>query len=182
MQTNSTHPTLNFPEIEPLLCDADYIDVASAIGKGDLRTFVAGWITYQPAWMKPVLILRTIMLGRESSKKNGKGTSLTPQTVPMQAGEQLSGWTVRQAEEDSYLIVEMHAKNQEAALSFVAEPLANQQKRFAVLLALHYVNQSGRRSFQILQPFHRLLDIVKTKAGMRACGEVMPQVHYWRWR
>jgi hypothetical protein len=51
MRERSCSPALSLLEIQPLLANADYIDVKTVTGTVDLRTFIAGFFNYHPAWL-----------------------------------------------------------------------------------------------------------------------------------
>ena len=49
MQERSGSPALSLPEIQPLLANADSIDVKTVTGTVDLRPFLAGWLLQLPS-------------------------------------------------------------------------------------------------------------------------------------
>ncbi|WP_165423451.1 DUF2867 domain-containing protein [Ktedonosporobacter rubrisoli] len=162
MPRNSTYQALPAMEMEPFLADADYLDVTTAIGGADLRTFLANWFNYQPAWL--MRVQRLVGIG---SKTKGPVSRLSPEMVPFQEGARLGPLTVRLAEQERYWLAEIHIKQLNASLGFVAEPLANRRTRFSVFTAVHYTSLTGPLYFQFIRPFHRLLISGKTSAGVR---------------
>jgi hypothetical protein len=169
MQERTRFPALNLPEIQPLLANADYIDVKTVTGNVDLRTFIAGMFNYRPAWMMSLYALRAVFvrfLGMRQEKR-GFGALLTPETVPMQVGKLAFVFTVRIAEEGRYWFADNSDRHLKATLGVVLEPLADQQKRFYIVTVVHYHNWTGPVYLQVIKPFHHLVVISMARAGVK---------------
>jgi len=169
MQERSYSPVLSLPEIQPLLANANYIDVKRVTGNVDLRTFIAGFLNYQPAWLMSLYAVRAVFvrfLGMRQ-KNMSFGGFLTSETVPMQVGKRAAFLTVRMAEEGHYWFADKSDKHLKATLGVVVEPLANQQKCFHVVTIVHYHNWAGPVYFQVIKPFHHLVVTRMMQAGIK---------------
>ncbi len=169
MQERSCSPALSLPEIQPLLANADYIDVKTVTGNVDLRTFLAGFFNYHPAWLISLFAVRAVFvrfLGMRQEHMRS-GALLTPETVPMQIGKRAAFFTVRMAEEGRYWFADNSDKHLKGTLGVVVEPLADQQKRFHVVTIVHYHNWTGPVYFQVIKPFHHLVVTCMAQAGRK---------------
>src|SRR5690349_24423389 len=104
MQKGRYFPALRLPEIQSLLDGADHIDVKTVTGLVDLRTFIAGFLNYQPLWLLSFYAVRRVFVHLLSMRQAGLGLGrfLTPETVPMQVGRSAGFFTVRMAKEGHY--------------------------------------------------------------------------------
>ncbi len=169
MQERSYSPALSLPEIQPLLVNADYIDVKSVTGNVDLRTFIAGFLSYHPTWLRSLYVVRAVFvrfLGMRQEKM-AFGALLTPEMVPMQVGKHAAFFTVRMAEEERYWFADASDRHLKATLGVVVESLADQQKRFYVVTIVHYHNWAGPVYFRVIKPFHHLVVMSMAKAGVK---------------
>jgi hypothetical protein len=167
MHKRSGSPALSLPEIQPLLANADHIDVKTVTGNGDLRTFIAGFLNYQPVWLLSLFAVRAVFV-RFLGMRQGhmrSGTFLTPETVPMQVGKRAGFFTVCLAEEGHYWFAENSDRHLKGTLGVVVEPLAGQRKRFHVVTIVHYHNWAGPVYFQVIRPFHHLVVTRMAQAG-----------------
>ena len=167
MPERSNFHVLQMPEIQPLLAHADYIDVKTVTGKIGLRASIADFLNYRPAWLMSLYAVRAVFV-RFLGMRQQRGTFsrlLTPETVPMQVGKRAAFFTVRMAEEERYWFADNSDKHLKATLGVVAEPLANQQKRFHVITIVHYHNWAGPVYFQAIRPFHHLVVTSMARAG-----------------
>jgi len=168
MQERSCSPALSLPEIQPLLANADHIDVKTVAGNVDLRTFIASFLNYQPAWLISLYAVRAVFVRFLGMRQEHMGfrASLTPETVPMQVGKRAAFFTVRMAEERHYWFADHSDKHLKATLGVVVEPLTDQQKRFYVVTIVHYHNWAGPVYFQVIKPFHHLVVTSMARAGV----------------
>ena len=167
MRERSCSPALNLPEIQPLLASADYIDVKTVTGTVDLRTFIAGFSNYHPAWLLSLFAVRAVFVRFLGMRQEhmGSGTFLTPETVPMQIGKRAAFFTVCMAEEGHYWFAYKSDKHLKGTLGVVVEPLADQHKRFHVVTIVQYRNWAGPVYFQVIRPFHHLVVTRMAQAG-----------------
>ena len=169
MQERNCSPALSLPEFQPLLANADHVDVKTVTGKVDLRTFLAGFFNNDhPVLLTSLLALRAVFmrfLGLRQERRSF-GALLTPETVPMQVGKRVSFFTVRMAEEGHYWLADNNDKHLTVTLGVVVEPLAGQQKHFHVITIVHYHNWAGPVYFQVIRPFHHLVVTQMAHAGI----------------
>lgn len=172
MQERSYSPALSLPEIQSLLANADYIDVKTVTGNVDLRTFIADFLNYQPAWLMSLYAVRAVFvrfLGMRQGHR-GFGAFLTPETVPMQIGKRAAFFTVRVAEEGRYWFADNSDKHLKATLGVVVDQqalLSSQQKHFYVVTIVHYHNWAGPVYLQVIKPFHHLVVTRMARAGVK---------------
>ncbi len=169
MRERSCSPALSLPEIQPLLANADYIDVKTVTGTVDLRTFLAGFFNYHPAWLISLFAVRAVFVRFLGMRQEhlGSGAFLTPETVPMQIGKRTGFFTVCMAEEGHYWFAYNSDKHLKGTLGVVVEPLTDQHKRFHVVTIVHYHNWAGPVYFQVIRPFHHLVVTRMAQAGRK---------------
>ena len=169
MQERSNSPALSLPEIQALLTNANYIDVKRVTGNVDLRTFIAGFLNYQPRWLMSLYAARAVFVRFLGMRQENVafGALLTPEMVPMQVGKQAAFFTVRMAEEECYWFADNSDKHLKATLGVVVEPLADQQKCFYVVTIVHYHNWAGPIYLQVIKPFHHLVVMSMARAGVK---------------
>lgn len=169
MQKRNSSPVLSLPEIQPLLANADYIDVKTVIGNGDLRTFLAGCLNYHPTWLLALFAARAVFvrfLGMRQ-KPMRSGAFFTPETMPMQVGKRAAFFTVCMVKEEHYWFAEKSDTHLKGTLGVIVEPLAGQHKRFHVVTIVHYHNWAGPVYFQVIRPFHHIVVMRMAQAGSK---------------
>jgi hypothetical protein len=160
----------SLPEFAALWENADHIDVKSVIGSVDLRTFLANMLSYQPDWVAALYRVRAVFVRFLGMHQRGlaRRKSLTPETIPMQAGQRAIFFTVRMAKEEHYWIAEAKDTHLSAIIGVVVEPLPEQeQKRFHVVTIVYYNNWAGPVYFNVIRPFHHLVVRGMTTAGVQ---------------
>lgn len=168
MQKRSCSPALSLPEIQPLLANADYVDVKTVTGTVDLRTFLAGFFNYHPAWLTPLFAIRAVFvrfLGMRQARV-APGAFLRPEKVPMQIGKRVAFFIVCMVEEESYWFAFNSDRHLKATLGVVVEPLTDGHRRFHVITLVHYHNWAGPVYFQVIKPFHHLVVAGMARAGV----------------
>lgn len=169
MRERNCSTVLSLPELQPLLAKADHIDVKTVTGTVDLRTFIAGFFSYHPAWLRSLFAVRAVFVRFLGMRQGhiGSGTLLTPERVPMQIGKRMGFFTVCLAEEEHYWFASNSDKHLKGTLGVVVEPLADQRKRFHVVTIVHYHNWAGPVYFQAIRPFHHLVVMRMAQAGRK---------------
>ena len=169
MRARTASPVLSLPELQPLLANADHIDVKTVLGDGDLRTFIAAFLNYSPVWLKSLFVVRAVFVRFLGMRQGhiGSDKRLTPERVPMQIGKRVAFFTVCMADEDHYWFAENSDKHLKGTLGVIVEPLAGQQKRFHVITIVHYHNWAGPVYFQVIKPFHHLVVARMAQAGSK---------------
>ncbi|GAC1391650.1 MAG: DUF2867 domain-containing protein [Ktedonobacteraceae bacterium] len=162
------------PELASLLEHADHVDVKTVVGSVDMRTFLAGMLSYRPGWVTCLYHVRAGFVRLLGMRQEGipSAFSLHPEEVPMQEGKKASFFTIRMVEEEHYWIAAAEDTHLEALLGVVIELLpGTSQRRFHVLTIVHYRNWAGPVYFQVIQPFHHLVVGSMARAGVHPASQ-----------
>ncbi len=161
------------PEVLALLENANHIDIKIAQGNMAMRAFIAGMLSYQPAWVTFLYRIRWVFVRLLGMKQKGipQLPQLTPADVPMAIGKKAGFFTVTCAVEDEYWVVEASESHLSAYLGVLVEPLTDGNKRFYILTIVYYHRWTGPLYFNVIRPFHYLVVGRMVKAGLR-----LPQV------
>jgi hypothetical protein len=146
------------PELEPLLLNADHVDVKTAPSRRSLREFVARLLGWQPAWITFLYRIRALFVRCLGMRQEGlpHPIAMRPEEVPFGPGESLSFWTIKTAREDHYWVAEAVDTHLSAFLVVAVEPAQN-QNRFHVATIVHYRKWTGPVYFNVIRPFHHLV-------------------------
>jgi hypothetical protein len=157
------------PALAPILAEADHIDVKVVEGRQTLREFMAGMMSYQPAWVTFLYGVRAVFVRFLGMKQPGipRSQNLSPSDIPMSPGKRLLFFKVRVAKEDEYLVAEIKDTHLDAMLGVVVEPLSGELKRFHVLTIVNYNNWAGPIYFNVIRPFHHLVVGGMARAGLK---------------
>lgn len=160
----------DFPEFDELFKAANHIDVKTVEGDASLREFIAGMISYQPAWMTFLYGVRAVFVRFLGMKQEGlpRAIKLEPTRVPMLPGKNLSFFKVALAEENHYWAAAADDKHMKAYLAIAARPQPGGQTRFYVFTIVHYHNWAGPVYFNVIRPFHHVVVGRMTQAGVGA--------------
>nr|WP_321259936.1 DUF2867 domain-containing protein [uncultured Pseudodesulfovibrio sp.] len=140
---------------------ADHIDVKSGEGEAALLEFVAGVLSYQPAWMRALWRVRVWLL-----KSLGQGKQEIPdkkrftvESIPFSPGEKADFFTVVESDRETYWVAEGKEKHLDAIIGVVAENLDDEtdRRRFHVATVVKYNNSAGPIYFNIIRPFHHIV-------------------------
>lgn len=143
----------------PYAQGADHVDVKTVESRATLREFLAGLMSYQPAWVTALFGVRAVfvrLLGMRQPRVP-RSADLRPEDIPMTAGGTASFFTVRHAEEEHVWVVAAEDKHLEAILAVVVEPTLGSARRFHVVTLVHYRNWAGPVYFNVIRPFHHLV-------------------------
>jgi hypothetical protein len=163
--------TLNLPEaLVNVLRNADHIDVKMITARVDMRTFVAGFMSYMPAWVRVLYALRWAFVRLLGLRQDGvPGVAvLRPEAVPMRAGEPMAFFTVEAAQEDEFWLVSAHESHLSARLCVVAQPQTADYVQYRVYTVVAYHRWIGRLYFNVIRPFHHWVVGGMLRAGARA--------------
>ena len=148
--------------------DADHVDIKTIEGAVTLREFIAGTLTYYPAWIKALYVIRAgfvRLLGM--TQENMTIQKLTPETTPFETGDMATFFQVYDAQENHYWVASASDKHLDAYLGVMQEPLDNGLSRFHVVTIVHYNNWAGPIYFNIIRPFHHVVVRSMMQAGIR---------------
>ena len=152
------------------LAEADHVDVKSSEGKGSVREFVAGMLSYQPGWMRVLWRVRVWLL-----KSLGQGEQQIPEksrftkdSLPVIPGEKADFFEILEFDDKKFWVATGKEKHLEGVLAVVAEPVSAQSdiKRFYVITIVIYRNFAGRLYFNIIRPFHHLVVKFSMKSAL----------------
>nr|WP_260408438.1 DUF2867 domain-containing protein [Planomonospora venezuelensis] len=142
---------------------ADHVDVKTVEGDVTLREFLAGFISYEPGWIRLLYRVRAgfvRLLGmRQDELPSARG--LRPGDIPFAPGEKLAFFTVEEAEEDRYFVAGASESHLTAWLAVVAGPGG----RFDVVTVVKYHRWTGPVYFNVIRPFHHLVVTAMARAG-----------------
>lgn len=149
------------PDMAESIESADHIDFKTAESDKSLREFLAGFLSYQPAWITALYYVRWGFVRLLGMKQEGipKSPHLRPENVPMTAGEggKISIFEVVAAEEDHYWFGQAAESHLTATLGVICEALPDGKNRFYVVTLVHYNKWTGRVYFNTIRPFHHLV-------------------------
>jgi hypothetical protein len=150
------------PEVlRPFAKGADHVDVKTVESEATLREFLAGLMSYQPAWVTALYGVRAVFVRLLGMRQHGmpRPQHLGPENIPMTPGSAAAFFTVRHAEEEHVWVVAVADKHLEATLAVVVEPEpgGGPRRRFHVVTLVHYRNWAGPVYFNVIRPFHHLV-------------------------
>lgn len=160
----------DFPEFATLFRDANHIDIKMVDGDVNLREFISGMISYQPAWITFLYGVRAIFVRFLGMKQEGlpRAVKIDPSRIPMLPGKNLSFFKVELAQEDAYWAAAADDKHLKAYLALAVRPQADGKNRFYVFTIVHYHNWAGPVYFNVIRPFHHVVVGRMTQAGVGA--------------
>ena len=164
MQKTKTAPV----SLRPLLTGANHIDVKSIVSDVTLRTFIAGFISYMPVWIRALYAVRWAFVRLLGMRQHGlpQGGRLQPDDVPMRSGEKLAFFTVELVDENAGVwAAGVHESHLSAHLAIVATPLDGKRKQFDVYTIVRYHRWTGPVYFNVIRPFHHLVVGSMMRAG-----------------
>ena len=169
------NPINQIPQIDRLLQGSSHIDVKTIEGQTSLRQFIASMLSYYPGWIVFLYRIRAILvrlLGLVKHPVPETLPELGPQDVSFVAGETVTFFTVRLAEERHYWVGETpEDKHLSAYLGVVVEPMGDHRKRFHVATIVYYKHWTGPVYFNLIRPFHHLVVGRMMRAGIRQVNQ-----------
>jgi hypothetical protein len=159
----------DLPEIDDLLPVVDVVDVKTIRGAVSLREFTAGALGYSPLWIKALFaarmglaqVLRLDTTGIPASRR------LRPETVSFTPGDAASFFTVVRGAEDHYLLLRVDDNHLIAYLAIITDD-AKPVSSFKVVTLVQYLRPAGRFYYNLIRPFHHLVLLSMTHAGVRS--------------
>jgi len=98
-----------YKELEIYFQNVDYIDTKTIEGNVCLRSFISGMLSYYPWWIIVLYRIREIIvsiLGLVKHKKPDVLSSIKPENLTFEPGENASFFIVRNAKENIYWVSE----------------------------------------------------------------------------
>jgi hypothetical protein len=167
--THSSSTMLPAP-LQSALIGANHVDVKTIQTRVPLRVFVAGFISYMPAWIQLLYAVRWGVVRLLGMHQDGipRAGALDPDSVPMRAGERLSFFAVEAAEDERFWIAVAKESHLSARLGIVATPNAAGDICYQVYTIVHYHRWTGPVYFNLIRPFHHLVVGSMLRAGAKA--------------
>ncbi len=160
-----------FKEWQHYFEDADFTDIKTIESRNDLRTFIAAMLSFYPWWIVLLYRVRSLLvraLGLVKHEAPEKLPDLKPAQIPFAPGEQVTFFSVRLAQENTYWIAETPPdRHLKAYFGIVAQPLANDLKRYYIVTIVHYLHWTGPVYLNLIRPFHHLVVARMARAGAR---------------
>lgn len=155
------------PTLPQLMETANHIDIKTIDGEVSLRQFIAGMLTYSPAWLKFLYGVRWFFVRLLGMKQEGipQEPKIRPETISFVAGKPAQFFTVQMAKEEAYWFASAAESHLTAHLGVVVEP--GQPNRFHVLTIVHYNRWTGPVYFNVIRPFHHIVVRQMMKAGVK---------------
>ncbi len=162
------------PTLEPLLTKADHVDVKTIDSAADMRTFIAGMLSYSPFWLKFLYAVRWVFVRLLGMRQEGGPLArpLQPSDISLTPGDAATFFTVTTAELEKYWVAEAADTHLIAYIGVVVEPLT-QGNRYHVVTIVHYRHWTGPVYFNVIRPFHHIVvrQMMKAGAGYKPIGE-----------
>lgn len=159
------------PTLMEIASRCDHIDVKTFHGQGRMDAFIAGFISYYPAWIKALYGVRwgfVRLLGMKQTGIPDEKLTMQPQDVPMKRGQPATFFTVVEAEVERYWLVSASDKHLSAFLCILNEQGESDSRIFTVITLVEYRHWTGPVYFNVIRPFHHLVVNEMGKAGVRA--------------
>lgn len=147
---------------------ADHVDVKAIESAASLREFLAGFLSYYPAWIKALYGVRAVfvsLLGMKQPHASSFSLHLTPDQIPFEAGRQSTIFTVKDSCEDAFWFAGVSERHLTADLLIGREPLSSGRVRYHIGTVVHYHHWTGPVYFNVIRPFHHLVVHSMIKAG-----------------
>ena len=150
------------------LRDCDHYDCKVIEGQATLREFLAGMLSYYPAWIRSLYAMRWGFVRLLGMKQEGvpDAPRLQPADISFQVGEKATIFTVEQAKEEQFWMAGASESHLSAYLLVVVEPLDEENRRFHVATIVHYNNWTDPVYFNAICPFHHLVVKAMMQAGV----------------
>jgi hypothetical protein len=96
------------PVLEPLLAKANHVDVKTIDSMTDMRTFIAGMLSYTPFWLKFLYGVRWLFVRLLGMRQEGipLARPLRPTDISLTPGDPATFFTVMMAEPEKYWVAE----------------------------------------------------------------------------
>ncbi len=160
-----------FKEWQHYFDGADFTDIKIAESKNGLRKFIAAMLSYYPWWIVMLYRIRALVvrvLGLVKHQAPEELPNLQPEQIPFNPGANATFFIVRMAQEDVYWFAETPPdRHLRAYFGVVAEPLANDLKRYYIVTIVHYLHWTGPVYFNLIRPFHHLVVARMAQAGAK---------------
>lgn len=155
---------------QPHLAECDHYDHKSIESSLTLREFLAGMLSYQPAWVTALYGVRWGVIRLLGGNQEGlpQAPHLHPQDVAFTPEAAAGFFTVEAAAEDRYWMVSAKEQHLDAYLVVAADDLGAGRTRFHVGTIVRYNSWAGPVYFNLIRPFHHIVVGAMMRAGAEA--------------
>lgn len=151
------------PHLQHLISNADHFDEKMIECDLTLREFIAGFIAYNPIWIRGLYQIRAgfvRLLGMRQPQI--ELPQMTPEMIPFAAGENVSFFVVSEETTPSVWVASADDEHLKAYIIIAREPNSN---RFYVGTVVFYHKWSGPVYFNVIRPFHHVVVRSMMQAG-----------------
>lgn len=154
------------PDLAPLFKDKDHVDIKTIVSDQPMRTFIAGAMSYSPAWLKFLYGVRAVFVRLLGMKQESMPDAfqITPEDVSLTSGEWVSFFQVDQAKEELYWVAKAEDKHLTAYLLAVVDDSAV-ERQFHLVTLVKYHHWTGPVYFNVIRPFHHIVVRAMMRAG-----------------
>ena len=173
----SMNPILQHHAVRSLIVNANHVDVKQVHSQAELREFVAGFVNYNPAWIRALYGIRAgfvRLLGMHQPPMRFK--EISPADVPMHAGASLSFFRVTAAGDDHW-IAAASDKHLVAHLGVIQTNTNTSDQTYYVLTVVHYKHWTGIIYFNVIRPFHHMVVRSMMQAAAQSADMQALEIH-----
>ena len=147
-------------------CDIKSVDVDRTPDAACLREFIAGFLTYHPAWMKGLYFVRAGFVRLLGMRQEGvpDAPRLRADSVPFAPGAPAAFFQVVRAEEGRHWFAAASESHLTAHVGVLLEP-RGATSRLHVVTLVHYKRWTGPVYFNVIRPFHHVVVGSMLRAG-----------------
>lgn len=147
-------------------CDIKSVDVDRAPDAACLREFIAGFLNYNPAWIKSLYVVRAGFVRLLGMRQHGipHAPRLRGDTVPFTPGAKAAFFEVVRAEEGRHWFAAASESHLTAHVGVILEPRGT-TSRLHVVTLVHYNRWTGPVYFNVIRPFHHVVVNSMLRAG-----------------
>lgn len=154
--------------VQDYLNNCDHYDHKCIEGEVSLREFLAGMLSYYPAWIKSLYAIRWgfVRLLGMTQEWVTTAPKVRPEDIQFEAGADATIFQVVRAEENNYWVAMAEDSHLIAYLVVAIEHRPQEVTRFHVSTIVHYNNWAGPVYFNVIRPFHHIVVNAMMRAGV----------------
>ncbi|HYF62171.1 MAG TPA: DUF2867 domain-containing protein [Herpetosiphonaceae bacterium] len=147
-------------------CDIKAVDVDRPADAACLREFIAGFLNYNPAWIKSLYLVRAGFVRLLGMRQEGipQAPRLRADAVPFAPGARAAFFEVVRAEEGRHWFAAASESHLTAHVGVILEA-RGAASRLHVVTLVRYNRWTGPVYFNVIRPFHHLVVARMLRAG-----------------